>query len=151
MTTITVPIVSIFVLRGPPGAREVLLLRRAAPPVGAWCQVAGKIKPGETAHAAALRELQEETGLGPRSFWSADSYEQFYEPGPDRMTVDPCFVAMVATDAQPRLNAEHDAFDWLTLDAAIAKVSFPGQRRVLREIAETFGPGELHPMLRIPA
>lgn len=149
MTTISVPIVSVFVLRGDAGAREVLLMRRTAPPVGAWCQVAGKIEDGESAWAAGLRELREETGLIPQSFWSADTYEQFYEPDRDRMTVGPCFVALVGADAEPRLNPEHDAFDWFAPDAAVSQVSFPGQRRVLREIIETFGSGAPHPLLRI--
>ena len=149
MTTITVPIVSVFILRGPPSARKVLLMRRVNPPVGAWCQVAGKIEPNETAWAAALRELREETGLTPESFWSADSYEQFYEADRDQMTVGPCFVAFVGQDVVPKLNAEHDTFGWFGFEAAVSLVSFPGQRRVLREIAETFCKSDPHPLLKV--
>jgi 8-oxo-dGTP diphosphatase len=43
---------------------EVLLIRRGAPPLlGAWSLPGGRIEWGETAAAAALRELAEETGV----------------------------------------------------------------------------------------
>jgi mutator protein MutT len=48
------------VLRG----HEVLLVSRANPPdVGRWAFPGGKIELGETTSAAAIRELQEETGV----------------------------------------------------------------------------------------
>jgi 8-oxo-dGTP diphosphatase len=43
---------------------KVLLIRRATPPLqGQWSLPGGKIALGETARAAALRELKEETGV----------------------------------------------------------------------------------------
>ncbi|MBR9835217.1 MAG: NUDIX hydrolase [Alphaproteobacteria bacterium] len=45
-------------------AGEVLLVRRGQPPrQGEWSIPGGRIEPGETSRAAALRELQEETGV----------------------------------------------------------------------------------------
>jgi 8-oxo-dGTP diphosphatase len=46
---------------------EVLLIRRATPPLqGQWSLPGGRLEPGETAQAAALRELAEETGIKAR-------------------------------------------------------------------------------------
>ena len=46
---------------------EVLLIRRGTPPMqGEWSLPGGRIEPGETARAAALRELREETGVEAR-------------------------------------------------------------------------------------
>lgn len=51
---------SIAVFKG----QSVLVARRGKPPVqGFWSLPGGKIEPGETAAAAALRELEEETGV----------------------------------------------------------------------------------------
>jgi 8-oxo-dGTP diphosphatase len=46
---------------------KVLLVRRGRPPgKDFWSLPGGKIEPGEAPEAAALREVQEETGLSPR-------------------------------------------------------------------------------------
>jgi len=43
---------------------EVLMIERAKPPgIGLWAPVGGGIEPGETAEAAALREVAEETAV----------------------------------------------------------------------------------------
>lgn len=128
-------LVSVAVLRG---AGEVLLMKRRNPPVGAWCQVAGKIKSGETAVQAALRALAEETGFAPESFWLTDFCEQFFEPDTDEVVIAPVFLARVAADAQPQLNAEHSEARWVLLPEAQEMVSFIGQRQMLRHVEEEF-------------
>jgi 8-oxo-dGTP diphosphatase len=60
MTQTPIPAVGVVVLRGD----EVLLVRRGtAPRLGQWSLPGGRIEWGETAVAAALRELKEETGV----------------------------------------------------------------------------------------
>jgi len=55
-----IPAVSIALLVG----GRFLLVRRARPPAaGLWAFPGGRIEPGETAEAAARREMLEETGL----------------------------------------------------------------------------------------
>ena len=47
--------------------RDVLMVRRGkAPGIGRWAPVGGAIEPGETAEAAALREVGEETAVAVR-------------------------------------------------------------------------------------
>jgi 8-oxo-dGTP diphosphatase len=57
--------VGVVVLRpGAEGEPEVLLVRRGQPPLaGRWSVPGGLIELGETARAAAAREVREETGL----------------------------------------------------------------------------------------
>ena len=54
---------------------EILLMRRAPGRIlpGLWQCVSGSLEPGESVPAGALRELFEETGLGP------DSIEAFFD------------------------------------------------------------------------
>ncbi|MEM9239204.1 MAG: NUDIX domain-containing protein [Pseudomonadota bacterium] len=61
--------VSLFVLKEIDTRVDVLLMKREQSLVGAWCQVAGSLEPNETAWQAALREMQEETGLCPLALY----------------------------------------------------------------------------------
>ncbi|PRY26448.1 dATP pyrophosphohydrolase [Aliiruegeria haliotis] len=130
--------VSLFAIRVTDLPHEVLLLERIESLVREWCQVAGGIAPGETAWQAALRELEEETGVTPDALYSADTCEQFYEADRDRITIFPVFVAIVDASAEVVLNHEHSAYRWVGFDEAAEMVAFGGQRRVLRWIEEEF-------------
>ncbi len=136
--TILAYIASAVVLRPAGDSFEFLLLRRAQSLAGEWCQVVGSIEPGETAWAAALREMEEETGLAPESYYSADICEQFYDHRRDLITMGPVFLAFVAEGAEPRLNEEHSDYRWVGLETAMDMVGFGGQRRVLRWIEAEF-------------
>lgn len=129
------PAVVIHLFRPGP---EVLLLRRCDTLQGIWMSVAGRVESGEEGWQAAVREAQEETGLRPHTVYAVDTVEQFYNILRDRVVVIPVFMGLVDATAQVILNEEHDAFRWLDLDAALDRIEFPGQRRVLRYIREEF-------------
>lgn len=131
-------IISLVAMRQVEGRPEVLLLKRTDTLAGEWCQVAGKLEEGETAWQAALRELHEETGLTPTTFYSADICEQFYEPDRDSITMAPVFLAYVDPQATVTLNEEHSDYRWVSIAEAIDMVPFGGQRRVLRWIEDEF-------------
>ncbi|NVD38102.1 NUDIX domain-containing protein [Ensifer sp. HO-A22] len=130
--------VSVVMLRQAGDTHEVLLLRRNGSLEGEWCQIAGAIEADETAWQAALREVNEETGLRPTRFYSADICEQFYEADRNAISLLPVFVGYVHSTAIVTLNAEHSDFRWPTFDEAVRLVPFAGQRKVLRHIQEEF-------------
>lgn len=130
--------VSLVAIRKTELRHEVLLLRRTQALAGEWCQVAGKIERGETAWQAALRELDEETGLTPLDLYSADICEQFYEADRDSITIAPVFVAFIENKATVALNHEHSDYIWTDFDKAVEMVAFGGQRRILRWIKAEF-------------
>src|SRR4051812_31319840 len=81
-----------------------------------WQLVTGGIDDGETAWQAALRELQEETGLVPFEFYQVDVMNTFYLAATDTISMSPMFCAMVAADANVTLNHEHTDFRWVARD-----------------------------------
>ncbi len=141
--------VSVVLIREVAGCHEVLLLRRTRTLRGEWCQVAGAIEPGETAWQAALREVEEETGLVPHTLYSGDLCEQFYEADRDAISLLPVFVGFVTGDAQVTLNAEHSEHRWLSFEEAVALVPFAGQRHLLRHAQAEFAVRTPHPLLKI--
>ncbi len=131
-------IASLVAVRKSEGRYEVLLLKRTQTLAGEWCQIAGSIEEGEAAWQTALRELDEETGLTPEAFYSADTCEQFYEADRDSITIAPVFVAFIDSSAKVTLNHEHSEYRWVSFDEAVEMVAFGGQRRVLRWIEDEF-------------
>lgn len=127
-----VRVVDVYPYRRGAAAPAFLLLRRAKGAAYArqWRMVGGKIKPSEKAWQAALRELREETGRTPETFWVLPSANVFYEWQHDRLNLAPAFAAALPSD--PVLDDEHDAFAWLSADEAAARLCWPEQRRLLR-------------------
>jgi len=112
-----------------------LLLRRSTENTypGIWQPVAGKIKRGETAWEAGLRELVEETGYTPKQFYALDHVSTYYLHRQDSMIHVPAFIAEVDFK-DPVLNHEHDGFQWLHLDQAIKTASWTPYRKALGAI-----------------
>ena len=141
--------VAVVAIRQTTRDHEVLLLRRTQSNAGQWCQISGKIEPGETASQAALREMKEETGLIPSRFYSADLCEQFYEIGRNSIWLAPIFVAYVEPDVTVTLNEEHSEYFWTSLGRAIELLPFPGQKSMLMHIRHWFVEREPSPLLAI--
>jgi 8-oxo-dGTP pyrophosphatase MutT (NUDIX family) len=134
--------VSIFALRG--GEPEFLLLKRSAGEKlypGLWQWVSGSVEPGETAVAAARRELAEETSLDPEALWVVPHVSIFYDPTHDAVNLTPVFAARVAPGSEPKLSAEHSEYLWCDLGTAMARLVWPGQREALRILCESIARG----------
>ncbi len=105
---------SVAVWRDRDGRREWLVLHRAhhGPDYAgewAWTPPSGARFPSEPVDECARRELREETGLelacmptGERVDWAI-------------------YVAEAPADAQVVLDAEHDRYEWLSLEEAIER------------------------------
>jgi lipoyl(octanoyl) transferase len=146
--------VSIVVLRGD---SEVLLLRRIKARGGFWQTLTGRRELGESAIAAAARELYEETGLAPAlshvielGYVHAFPLDPARIPGSSpggapRFARETAFVVRVPPGTEVRLDpAEHDLHQWCPIPEALRLLPFAGLRRALRLAA-----GEPPP--RIPA
>ena len=115
---------------------ELLLLKRATNTsyAGSWRMVGGKVRPGETAWQAALRELHEETALMPHHFWTVPSVNHFYDWEDDCIHLIPAFAAEV--NGAPVLNHEHSTSAWMPIAEAEARLDWPEQKRLIRLVAD---------------
>ena len=110
------------------GHRFLLLKRKSRYMYGLWQQVAGKVEKGETATLAILREIEEETGNWPKTLYSADIVESFYDPAHNCIHMVPVFVAELDASKWVVVSKEHSEFKWVTSAEAKDLVVFTQQR-----------------------
>ena len=144
MTSIRVSLVDLYVIRPAVQGLEVLVLRRGTGErcSGAWETVHGHIESGETPLQAALRELLEETGLGPDRVYNLSRLESFYQHRLDEVALIPVFVAFVAAGSPVTLSPEHDRFEWLPLESGRARLAWPRERRAVEDVGTLFPTGD---------
>jgi dihydroneopterin triphosphate diphosphatase len=121
-------------------AGEFLLLERRKPP-GFWQSVTGSLEWGETADAAARRELVEETGISQGFLrnlqWTQvydilPSFGKTYAPGVTR-NLEHAFALKLMRRVPVQLS-EHIQYRWLTAVEAIDMASSSTNRAVIRQL-----------------
>lgn len=135
-------LVDVWLFREEPGlGLRILMLRRASGRIlaGLWQGVSGGLEADERIVAGALRELREETGLGPAdlgAFYDLDQVNQFHVAAIDAVLTAAVFAARLRPGAEVRLSHEHDAAEWLTPDEAIRRSVWPAYRESVARIRE---------------
>ena len=115
------------------GDIEVLLMRRSRGRIfaGLWQPVTGRPEAGELAPQTALREVAEETGLGPEdieALYTLDQVVQLYSPRTDGIMHAVLFALRVRPGASVRVSHEHDDQRWVALEEAAALAIWPAYR-----------------------
>lgn len=154
MTELRVGVVDVLVIRpraaggdGGVAGWRVLLLQRG-PGVrspGSWETVHGSIERGERPDAAALREVEEETGLAVERLYSI-RVQPFYLAKLDTVQLAVVFCAFVGEPGAITLGPEHQAHRWVAVDEALATFAWPSERQALREATVLLGAGDAGPM-----
>lgn len=129
--------VLVLVVRARPNP-EVLLLKRVKSDKGDWHPVTGNVEPHEPIHAAAAREVEEETGLEMRPEPLGLTYTYEVKEGRSKGRYhETCFWAKVPAGADDTvtLSDEHTEHAWLPLDEAAKRLHFADQKRALDALA----------------
>ena len=136
MADILVRVIDTYVFRHTEEGPRFLLLKRSKTKMyeHLWQGVAGKIKKGEKAWEAAIRELKEETGLEPVNMFVADHVSRFYEVYGNRVNLVPVFGVQVGQE-EVTLSEEHCEFCWVDLKTAKDKLVWKGQKEGITAVA----------------
>ncbi len=122
---------------------QVLLLRTLPARGEFWQPVTGGVEAGESLEEAALRELQEETGISPQSVAPEPlllrnfQFSFQYEKRGMTFKEHVFFVELAETRQLIHLDArEHQGFRWMSSLEAQAALFFPIHQRMVRLIFE---------------
>lgn len=116
---------------------EFLCTHRAPDHGGYWHVIAGGVEPGEEFHAAAVRELQEETGLAVETLEPIGEFayvREDWEEEPGLRVLVHAFLCPVEPEWEPALDHEHDDYRWLPRDEAAALLFWPEPAQLLRAL-----------------
>jgi 8-oxo-dGTP pyrophosphatase MutT (NUDIX family) len=127
------------------GSWHVAAIRPAGKPEGVWALPKGRIDPGESGEATALREVREETGASGRSLGKlGDVRYVFSWEGRRIFKVVSFFLIRYSGgrlgELQPAFRHEVAAVRWLPLAEAPGLLAYRGERemaaRALARLAE---------------
>ena len=147
MTQIVPGVVEVYVIRHNAGDWRVLVLQRAADATrpGSWEIVYGKIDSGERPEHAAVRELREETGLELSALYNV-TVSSFFLHATQTIQMAIVFAAFVASDSEVILGDEHQRFEWLSLDEACDRFTWPRAAQALRDARRLLAGGDAGPV-----
>ncbi|NYI79582.1 NUDIX hydrolase [Nocardioides panzhihuensis] len=135
-----IPAAGVVVFREHDDLSEVALVHR--PKYDDWSFPKGKLDPGETVPVAAIREVHEETGL--RVALGRPLRPQRYPVEAGRKVVH-YWVGRVAAGTDDdvdgyQINDEIDEVEWLSVERARERLTYPHDRATLQEAADVRHP-----------
>lgn len=101
-----------------------------------WCLPKGKLESGETPEQAAIREVQEETGVRGEIIEHIENIHYKYIDEKRQLALDKTvffFLMKKIAVVSQQYDPEVDAVEWIAIDKAFEKLSFESERRVVEK------------------
>jgi 8-oxo-dGTP pyrophosphatase MutT (NUDIX family) len=146
-TKIVAGVVDVYVIRRHGGDWRVLTLQRAPDTKrpNSWEMVHGKIDADEKPERAAVREVREETGLEVDALYNL-TVNPFYLHESQTVQLAIVFTAFVSDDSEVVLSEEHQGYEWLSIDAACGRFTWPRAAHALRDARHLLANGDAGPV-----
>jgi 8-oxo-dGTP pyrophosphatase MutT (NUDIX family) len=147
MTQIVPGVVEVYVIRHNSADWRVLVLQRAPDTIrpGSWETVYGKIDAGERPEQAAVRELREETGLELNALYNV-TVSSFFLHTSQTIQMAIVFAAFVESGSEVTLSDEHQRFEWLSVEDACDRLTWPRAAQALKDARHLLGRGDAGPV-----
>jgi dihydroneopterin triphosphate diphosphatase len=147
MTQISPGVVDVYVIRPHRAAWRVLTLQRSMDTrcPGSWETVHGHIAPHERPEKAAVREVQEETGLTLDRLYNI-TVQPFYLHAINTVELAVVFAAFVREPGAVVLGEEHRAHEWLPVALARKRFAWPRSRSALDDVVALLKRGHAGPV-----
>jgi 8-oxo-dGTP pyrophosphatase MutT (NUDIX family) len=106
---------------------------------GHWDFVKGNIEADEEEKETVLRELEEETGISDGRLIEGfrESINYIYKRGKQVFYKEVVFYLVATRTEEVKLSYEHQGYDWLSYEDALARLTYKNARQVL-EKAKSF-------------
>lgn len=117
-------------------------------PYGKWTWPKGKLNKGETALAAAKREVQEETGLINIKVISKIGRTDYFYKREGRLIYKTVYLYLFEFTGGEKLTiqkTEIEDGDWFSAKEAPAKVDYKGAKAIMKRAITAFKKREMHP------
>ncbi len=143
MASVNVGTVDVYLVALDAGAWRVLVLQRSRQTrcPGAWETVHGRIEPGEEPEHAAVREVSEETGLRIERLYNV-TVQPFYLHKSHTVEMAVVFAAFVDPSAPVVIGTEHQGYEWLSAEDALARFFWPREKEALQHVMHLYRTGD---------
>ncbi|MCX6710025.1 MAG: NUDIX domain-containing protein [Candidatus Woesearchaeota archaeon] len=117
------------------GRNLFLILKHKA---GHWDFSKGHVEGSESGIETAKREAVEETGIGELNFFEGflERIGYFFKEGGIIHKKEVFFYLAKTSEEKVNLSFEHTAFEWLSYEDALNKVTFKNSKKVLKSAQE---------------
>lgn len=129
----------IIIYRKTPDGPKFLLLYHGG---GYWNFPKGKLEEGERSFRAAVREVEEETGIKYKDLRFSKDYfkahDRFvFQRGGDKISKHVLFYLAETHNPEIRLSEEHEGYGWFLYERAMRVIKYKNLREILQQAHDT--------------